>query len=440
MKFHRKLTLVLAGLGLAAVMGFAGCERGISTPVGPTVIPSTVEPTDKIFVTVVAPAGVTPASIRITLRHSGAVVRDTTIANPVGTNTYTFGNLTPGGTYSVAVQGSGLTLQSVLLTIVSEVPPRATITLQPMVSTPSIEVVPDTPIAAGGTTVNVPPPTDFTEVAAGAPPAQVQFSGVDGTATVSFTSQSSVPVVVVNDAINSTVVSAVQINASDAIGTVAVTLPLPIATTEYARATGGTVDILVFDFSTMTWSTLQQATIKADGTVDATVSGLPADAIIAVGSTPAVSSLLTLVSSLRSFSAADIDAARASGLEAIATYELNPAVQYAASAKPAREDAVGKPAFIDAPGNIPPQIWAQVAPLIAARSTQLSAWIFGGQTDFSLEFPAHGVQAQGEIIRVQERFVFEFKFGGVRKTYTITVTYSNGRLTTIHISGSATGR
>jgi hypothetical protein len=441
MNFRRKITLALAGLGLAAALGVVGCERGITTPGDPTVIPPTVQPTDKILVTVVVPTGVSPASIRITLRQSGVVVRDSTIANPVGTNTYTFGNLVPGGTYNVTVQGTGLMIQSALLTIVSEIPPRATITLQAIVTTSATEVVSDAPVTSAGTTITIPPPTDLTAVATGASSASVTVSGIDGTTTVALTNQTAVPVVVQNDQITSTVLSAVQINSSAAGGTAAVTLPLPISTTDYASAAGGTVDIMVYDFNTLTWSTLQQATINADGTVDATVTGLPADAIIAVGTTPTVQSALTTLDPLRTFSATDIDAARASGATAIADYELNPSVQYSTSGKIARDEVapVGKVAIIAPPGNIPAQVWAQIAPLIAARNAQLHAWIFGGQTDFTLEFPPYGVQAQAEILRQRESFTFEFKFGQVKKVYNIVITFSNGRITIIHTSGTVTG-
>lgn len=441
MNFRRKITLTLAGLGLAASLGVVGCEHGITTPGAPTVIPPTTQPTDKIMVTIVVPSGVTPASIKISLRQSGAIVRDTTIANPVGTNTYTFGNLVAGGTYNVTVQGTGLMIQSALLTIVSEIPPRATISLQPIATSPAIEVVSNVPVTSAGTTITIPPPSDLTDVAAGASFATVTLSGVDGTSTMVLTNQSSVPVVVANDQITSTILSAVQINSSSAGGTAVVNLPLPISTADYAAAAGGTVDIMIFDFSTLTWSTLQQATINADGTVSATVTGLPADTIIAVGTTPTVQSLLTSLSPIKTFSPADIDAARASGATAIADYELNPSVQYSTGGKLARDEdsPAGKVAFIGPQGNIPAQVWSQVAPLIASRNAQLHAWIFGGQTGFTLEFPEYGVQAQAEILRQYETFTFVFRFGQVRYTYNIVITFSNGRITVIHTSGTVTG-
>jgi hypothetical protein len=439
MNYRKIAASVLVGLSLA-VLGLFGCEQRITNVPQPPVPPVPVEPADQIVVSLVWPSS--PSTAHIIVSQAGSVVGDTTLSNPSGTTDITFSGLT-AGTFQISVSAAGFTPQGGFVSIVDTRIPTLTITMTAIAQAFDIEVgesdITDPNIT---TTIDVAQSASVMEIAGtSVPQASVAVSGVTGKVTVVSTGQSQVPPVLnTSGDVTSSVISALQIQipADNPTASVAVSLPLPLDPTEFAAAAGGSVDIISFDFATASWVTIGKATIGADGRATTTVTGLKTDNIIAVGVPPTVGDTETVGSNVQTLSPPQVSNLQASG-EKVFTYNVNPTVVFTQS-KPAVSEGIPfeKPAIRDAPAGVPAQYWAQAVPIMKIRAPDLGPWLDGTGSTASLDISSP-VTKSVVVDRTTRTFRFQFRFGGVTRTWSITITYQQGKVIVIHVSGVGGG-
>ena len=420
MNTRRVFNLALIGLGLVAMLIVTGCEQGILPPDDVPVPPPTIEPATTIKITLSVPAGASITSTTVKLTASGTTVADTTIANPTDGQIIVFDDLISATPYSIIVTGTAsggvaILVQSALLTIVDDIPPSATMKLQPLETTTSIEVKTE-PVVDAGTTIVVDQTENTSEIADGVAPTEVAISGVTGDVTVANMTSSEAPDVVnTSGTVTTSVLSAVSIQAPPG-GTATVTMSVPIDSSDRAAAAGGTVDILSFNPTTSTWATIGTATIQDDGTVSTTLTDMGDNTLIAIGTTPTVTPdpALETLTPVREYFPADLAVLAAQGATELPAFETNPLIEQVGG---------GKLSIIRSPrSDIPEALWGQIAPLVAAEHAVLRTWIYDGTTTRIVPIP--GGDYYIEITTVSATFTIEFKFGNLLKTFTFRVTYT----------------
>jgi|SaaInl4_150m_RNA_FD_contig_81_404657_length_3922_multi_12_in_0_out_0_1 hypothetical protein len=420
MNTRRVSTLVLMGLGLVAMLIATSCEQGIMPPNDVPVPPPEIVKATSIKVTLSVPVGASIASATVKLTASGSAVADTTILNPTDGQIIVFDDLLPTTPYSVIVtglasDGVAILVQSALLTIVDDVPPSATLKLQPLEQTENIELKTE-PVEVTGTTIVVDQTENTSDIADGIAPTEVAISGVSGNVTVANLTPSEAPDVVNNSgAVTTSVLGAVSIQAPPG-GTATVTMSVPIDSLDREAAAGGTVDILSFNPTTSTWATIGTATIQADGTVSTTLTDMGDNTLIAIGTTPTVTpnAALATLTPVRNYLPAELAVLAAQGATELPPFETNPSIETVGG---------GKISIIPSPrSDITEALWQQIAPLVAAEHHILRTWIYDGTTSRIVPIPS------GEyyivITTVTAVFTIEFKFGNLLKTFTFRVTYT----------------
>ena len=440
MNLRRLVAPVLIGLGLVA-FGLSGCEQRINTTNTTPIPPYVVVPADHIVINVVWPSS--PASAKITVAQGGFVTADTTFTNPSGVTTLTVSGLRVG-TYTVSVSAQGFIAQSAFLTIVDASVPTATLAMTAIAITPEINFVEEVITPNVPQTIPIEVPEAVQDANPDVPPAEVTITtDVVGSVTVVTATQSDVPPVVDGGNVTSSVVSAIQIQIpeDDPDAVVAVTLPLPLDSTEFASAAGGEVDIISFDFATSTWNTIGTATIGSGGQVTTSVTGLSTDNIVAVGVPPAIEQQEQIGQVQETYSQAEIDEALVGGQTEL-EIAVNPEVSFTIGKLGRSFESGGtvfaKSAVRDAPPGVPINYWAQAVPFIANREPALYDWLYNDLLTNAVDIQGTGSR-QVDVTRRTLSFSFTYNYGGVAKVFSMEIIFSKGEVIIIHTSGTATG-
>jgi len=432
MKHRNRSLVVLLGLSLVAIG--AGCGRSVvsRTQESNWVVPP---PATSIDVTLNAPTGGGAADIqgtRVVLISGGAILRDTTLAAvTTAPFKFTFGNLPGAGTYQVAIVKAGYTMQVTTASITGSAVPQVALTLRKLENTNTISVVSATVTnPASPTTITVTQPPVVTGTYATAAPAQVTLPASSGISTISVAAQTASEVPPIST--TQSVVSAVQIQTdATTTGTVAVKFPLPLNSSEFAAAAGGTVDVLRLNLTTMTWVKIGTATIGADGTATYNVPGLTStNTVLSIGKTPSIAAAVQTVATSTLLTPDQVANLVMSGTTTV-TQPLNVSV---ALGKMARASGTAETA-IDPPAGMDPAYWQMVLGVLMARLPELENYFKNGTQQ--AEYPLPNEQATLQKDRRAYTFNFTYTWNsGVSRTFRIVVTYDHINIKPIgHSSG-----
>lgn len=437
MAMRKIASLTLLGLVLTAV-AFIGCERRIiSRDQERFIPPKPPAPANTILVRIAATSASDLNGVKVVLLSGGTKIDSAVIS---GATTSPFpvqfdsvaGETPTRATYQVTIRHTttlGFTLQSQLVSITSSIVPTVTFTLKKIENTQTIEVKTETVDQTLGTTVTVQQPQTVRTGITTAP-VTLTIAPSSGVTSVSVSSQTAeeVPPIVQNNQVTQAVVGAIQIQTltPNANATFSVNIPLPIDSTDRARAAGGTVDVMRYNVNTGTWTKLPGTfTIRADGTVLANVTGIDENTILSIGSTPAIS-------------AATVQAAPATVLDVQATedrkrrgdstytFDLAPSIGTATTtvSKGARM-AFGLPRIaqtgqaLPAPAGIPGWAWPNIRAYIAGAFPVLAEWLNSGKTTGNLKLPEGAVYI--EEMGQTKKITYQLTFGGLKYTFKIEI-------------------
>jgi hypothetical protein len=424
-----RVSIALLGLGIVALG--AGCSRSIVSRSEESnwVTPP---PATSIQVTLNAPTGGTAADIqgtRVLLLVGSSILRDTTLASvTTAPFTFTIGSLPGIGTYQIAVTKTGFTLQASVASITGSSAPRVSITLRKIENSNTISIV-NTTISAPSlpTTITVSQPPAVTTTQPTSASLQVTIPANSGLTTVAVSSQTATEVPSIST--SKSVVSAVQIQTNaTTTSPITVNFPLPITSSEFAGATGGKVDVLRLNTTTLTWEVLGQATIGADGTAAYTVSGLTdTNTILSIGATPKIAATTTTLATTPLLTNEQITNLITSGQTTVPV----PLDVSMAVGKPTRsEDAPQGPSGID------PAYWQMMLGTILANLPDLANYFRNGTQQFDYDLPT--TQANISTDRRSAKFTFTYTFGGISRTYSVLINYNHINVKLIgHSSGTA---
>ncbi|HNZ39796.1 MAG TPA: hypothetical protein PKN69_09720, partial [Candidatus Latescibacteria bacterium] len=401
MKQKNRSLVVLLGLALVAIG--AGCGRSVvsRTQESNWVVPP---PATSISVTLNAPTGGGAADIqgtRVVLISGGSILRDTTLASvTTAPFKFAFGNLAGVGTYQVAIVKTGYTLQVTTASITGSAEPQVVFTLRKLENSNTISVA-SSLVTSAGTTVTIPQPPVVTGTYSTAAPAQVTLPASSGISSVSVALQTASEVPTIST--TQSVVSAVQIQ-TDATTTGAVTVkfPLPLNSSEFAAAAGGTVDVLRLNPTTMTWVKIGVATIGADGTATYNVPGLTStNTVLCIGKTPSLSTAVQTVSTTTLLTPDQVANLVMSGTTTT-TVPLNVSL---ALGKAARGGEVGD-AAIDPPAGMDPAYWQMVLGVLMARLPELENYFKNGTQQVDYPLP----NEQATLQKDRRSYTFNFTY------------------------------
>ncbi len=430
MKQKNRSLVVLLGLALTAIGG--GCSRSVvsRTQESNWVTPP---PATSISVTLNAPTGGGAGDIqgtRVVLISGGSILRDTTLASvTTAPFKFAFGNLAGVGTYQVAIVKTGYTLQVTTASITGSAVPQVVFTLRKLENSNTISVA-SSLVTSAGTTVTIPQPPVVTGTYSTAAPAQVTLPANSGISSVSVALQTASEVPTIST--TQSVVSAVQIQTdATTTGTVTVKFPLPLNSSDFAAAAGGTVDVLRLNLTTMTWVKIGVATIGADGTATYNVPGLTnTNTVLCIGKTPSLSTAVQTVSTSTLLTPDQVANLVMSGVTTT-TVPLNVSLGLG---KASRSGEVGG-AAIDPPAGMDPAYWQMVLGVLMARLPELENYFKNGTQQVDYPLP----KEQATLQKDRRSYTFNFTYTwntGVSKTFRIIVTYDHINIKPItHTSG-----